>query len=221
MDPGKDDLLISPVCQSTHLLKDIFLRPAAHSSPGIWNDTVGTELVAPVLHFDVSSHMFRRAADGKPLIFPGSVYLDNAGRLLMFFFIFFKNISNLMLLIISQNDIHRHVFFQFRRVCLGVAACRHNNGVRIHLSGFMKHLPGFAVRNIRYRTGIDQVYVRLFPEGNNLVSRLFQKLLHGLCLICVYLASQIMKRRFFCHNIVLLFGKYWHPFTGIPEFTEI
>ena len=61
------------------------------------------------------------------------------------------------------------------------------------------HLPGFAVCNIGDRTCIDNIDICPFFKWHDLISILLQKLLHSLCLICIYFAAQIMERSFLFH----------------------
>ena len=117
-------------------------------------------------------------------------------------------------MIVSQDNINTRICIFSGILRLYIAACRHYYRIRIHLPGPVEHLPGFPVRDIGHSTGIDDVNIRPFPEGNDLISGLFQHFLHGLCFIGIYLASQIVQCRFF-HGFLplfsLLFLDFYHP----------
>src|SRR5699024_12450279 len=52
----------------------------------------------------------------------------------------------------------------------------------------------FRSCDIRHRTGIDDIDIRPFFKGNDLIARLFEHFLHCFCLICVYFTSQVVER---------------------------
>jgi len=136
--------------------------------------------------------MLCRAADLQFLVFPGLVDLDNMRLALVFFLIFRKNLHNVFFLVVSKHQVYRLILFQLALIGLHVASGGYHYGIRVHLLRFVEHLAGFTVCNIGYRTGIDHINISTWLKGNDLVSRLFQKLLHGLYLISIYLASKIV-----------------------------
>ena len=101
--------------------------------------------------------------------------------------------NQVVLLIVTDNDIYRAILHQFIRARLNITAGSHNDSVRIQAAGTMNHLSGLAVCNIRYRTGIDEIEICFFSEGNDRISVLFQEFLHGLCLVFIYFTAQIME----------------------------
>ena len=82
-------------------------------------------------------------------------------------------------------------------LCLHITPCCHDHCLRVHFPGAVEHLAGFAVCDIRHRTGIDDIDIRPFFKGNDLIARLFEHFLHCFCLICVYFTSQVVERCFF------------------------
>ena len=199
MDPCKDNFFVTSCRKSTYFLKNLCDLSAAYTSSCIRDDAVSTELVASVLDFDIGTYMFRGVTDGKVLVFLCLVDLDDLYLLGMFFFVFFESFYDLFLLVVSKDQVHSTVCFQFLCVCLDITSCCHDNGIRIHFFCFVEHLSGFAVCDIGDCAGIDQINIRPFFKMNDLISCFFQKLLHGLYFVCIYFAAQVVKGNFFTH----------------------
>ena len=143
--------------------------------------------------------MFRCLLNGKLLILFCVVDFDHLHLFGMFFLILFQNFHDLCLLIISEDQVNRVVFFEFFCVCLCIASGSYHDRIRVHFFCLVQHLSGFTVCNIRNRTGIDQIYVRSFRKRYDLISCFFQKLLHCFYFVCIYFTAQIMKGNLFFH----------------------
>ena len=103
----------------------------------------------------------------------------------MLLFIFFQNLYNVLLLIISQDQVYGVIFVQLSFVCLYITSGCNNNGIRIHLFRLMEHLSGFTVCNIGNCTCIYQINISSWLKRHDLISCLFQQLLHCFYFICV------------------------------------
>ena len=112
-------------------------------------------------------------------------------------FVSFQNRQQIFFPVISNQQIYRSILTQLSLCCLYIAAHRYHQTLRILFLRPVQHLTGLPIRDIRYRAGIDNIDICFLLKGYNLIACLFQHLLHALCLICVYLAAQVMKRYFF------------------------
>ena len=128
--------------------------------------------------------------------------------LILFFFIIFQDFNNILLLIITNDNINtfRDIIF----LSLYIAAAGNNNRIRVHLSCFMKHLSGLPVRHIRDGTGINDIDIRTFLKRHDLISMLFQQFLHGFRLICIYFASEIMQCYFLHISVPFFLKRYFN-----------
>ena len=191
MDPGQDHFLIAGPGQSGDLFADLGGGPAAHPSSRIGNNTVAAELVAAVLHLYVRPGVLRRLRHRQGLILLRMVDVDD-GILLHALFISLQNRQQILFAVVPNQEIYGAVLPKLGLRRLHIAARRHHQGLRVLLFRPVKHLPGFPVCDVRHRTGIYDIDVRLLLKGNNLITGLLQQLLHGLRFVCVYLASKIM-----------------------------
>ena len=188
----------------------MFQVTASDTSSRIRNDAVRTKLIAPILDLDIRAGMLCCMSDLHLLIF----FLMVDIKQLFFYFmlsivILVQNRDQVFLFIISNYDVHTRV--DIFSSCLHITACRHNYRIRVHFPCFMKHLPGFAVCNIGNCTCIDNIDICPFFKWHDLISILLQKLLHSLCLICIYFAAQIMERSFLFH-FTHSFQNIWYLF---------
>ena len=121
----------------------------------------------------------------------------------MLLFIFFKYLDNVSLLVVSKDQVYGFILVQFSLVRLYIASGCDDNGIRIHFFCLVKHLSGFTVCNVSYRTGIDQVNVRTRLKRYDLITRFLQKLLHGFYFIGVDFTAQVVKCNLFFHSFLL------------------
>ena len=137
-----------------------------------------------------------RAVDIDDLRYPGPrpPFLRSAFRLLPLRLTFGNQLQQILLTVISDHNIRSPIFLRLRSRRLHIAACRRHNSVRVLPPGPVDHLPGFPVCHIGDRTGIDHIEVRLFMKRHDLIPRLLQHLLHGLCLVRIHFTSQAVKR---------------------------
>ena len=124
------------------------------------------------------------------------------GIRIFLFLIIFQDLDNILLLVISDDNIDsiRDVIFSG----LHVTATGNDNRIRIHLSCPVQHLSGFPVCHICHRTGINDIHICTFLKRHNLISMLFQQFLHGFRLIRVHFAPEIMQC-YFLHVSVPFF----------------
>ena len=124
------------------------------------------------------------------------------GIRIFLFLIIFQDLDNILLLVISDDNIDsiRDVIFSG----LHVTATGNDNRIRIHLSCPVQHLSGFPVCHICHRTGIDDIHICTFLKRHNLISMLFQQFLHGFRLIRIHFAPEIMQC-YFLHVSVPFF----------------
>ena len=137
MDSGKNHFLITICRQRLHFLYNTFQRTASHTASRIRNNTIGTELITSILHLQICPRMFRSLIQRKLLIFLGLIDINDFSFQLRI--IRFQNLYNIMLPVISHNDINTLVHLLLLR--LDITSCCHNNGIGIHLSRPVEHLP--------------------------------------------------------------------------------
>ena len=198
MDSCQYDFFISAFCQLFYFPNHIFSFPASHPSSCIGNNTVGAKLIASILYFDICAGMFSRMGQMKLLILRSMTNIYNfflnsslPASLFPLLPIVFQDSGKLLLFVVTDHDIDP--FLQLISPRLHIAACRNNNRIGIHFSCPVNHLSGFPVCHIGYCTGINNIDVGFIMKGNDLITALFQNLLHRFCFICVYFASQIVK----------------------------
>ena len=142
MDSCKNYLLISFLGKCTDFFQHTFNIAASHTASCIRNDAVGTELVASVLNLNVRSYMLRCMINGKILVFFCLIDLDHVRAVARFVLgIFCQCIHDISFPVIAKHKINSLILFQLVSTCLYIAACCHNNGLRIHFFCFVEHLP--------------------------------------------------------------------------------
>ena len=195
---------VSPGHQSFHLSHHVLRLPASDPASGIWDDAVAAELITAVLDLDKGPGVFSQAAYMKLLILliPGNIQHIAFLISLPVPHIFFQYIRQTRLIVIADNDIHAAVFLQGIGRHLDITARRHHHSLRIQLLCTVEHLAGFAVRDIGHGACIDNIDVSLLVKGHDFITALRQLLFHGLRLISVYFASQVMQ------------GCFWHCKTS-------
>ena len=139
----------------------------------------------------------------------------------MLFFIFFQSFHNLCFLIVSKDQIHSSIFFQFLCVSLYITSGCDHDSIRVHFLCFVQHLSGLAVCHIRHRTGVDHINIRPRCKRHNLIPCFFQKLLHRFYFVCIYFTAQIMKGNLFFHILPLIFSDSFILFLILIVFLYI
>ena len=89
----------------------------------------------------------------------------------------------ILLFVIPYDNIYSQILGKGLLCCLDIASRRHDHRLGIHLPGSVKHLAGFAFRNIGDGTGIDYIDICHLLKGHDLIACGLQQLLHGLRLI--------------------------------------
>ena len=196
MNACENDFLHTAGRKTFRLLHDIRDFPAADPSPRIRNNAVGTELIATVLHLQKGPGVSFRPVCFQ--FFYCSVFSDFRGICppAASCEIPFQLLHQIALSVAPDNQVYGRVLLQLLSPHLGITAHGNDNRIRIHAARLVKHLAGFPVRNICHRAGIDHIDIRSRLERNNTVTGVLQRLLHGLQLIRIHLASQIVKCRF-------------------------
>ena len=125
MDSGQDCLFVAVIRKLLDFPKHTVPGAASDPSPDIRNDTVGTELVAAVLHLYVCAGMFCRLLKVQFLVFIGMVDVQY-----FFFKPFFAGLKSfqylnqILLAVVPNHNIH--TFLLLALLCLDVtAACHH------------------------------------------------------------------------------------------------
>lgn len=114
MDTGKNDLLISALCQFPGLSLHIPDLPAPDPSPGIGNDTVTAELIAAVLDFQKGPGMLACSFQMEFFILLLSVIDVNAAVLdTMLLLIFADQSEQILFAVISDQNIDSVVLAAF------------------------------------------------------------------------------------------------------------
>ena len=200
MDSGQYDLLIPIGRQCVHLRKHVLHFTAAHPSSGIRDNAVRTELVASVLYLYIGSGMLCLSGHTHFLIFMG---MCNVNQLYLWFFFFYfskmliQDCDEIFLFIIADDNVNAVI--RFRALRLHITTRSYDYCIRIHFSGSVEHLSGFAVSHVGNRTGIDHIHICALCKRHDLITVLLQHLLHCLGFISIHLASKVMKCCF-SHN---------------------
>ena len=193
MDPGQNHFAVAAFCKPFHFLYHVLDRAAAHTSSGIRDDAIRTELIAAILHLDEGSGMFGSLIDQKILIILPILIDVHAVDDLFFHcsgicrflgalcktgwilgFKFCDTLHQMIFLVVADDDIHCQICQDFFCACLHIAACRHDNSVGILLFCPVDHLARLAVCHIRYRTGIDHIHICHICKGYDLISGMLQ-----------------------------------------------
>ena len=196
VNAGENDLLHATGHKTFCLLHDIRDFPAADPASCIGNNAVGTELIAAVLHLQKCPGVSFRPVCFQLFYF--SVFSDFRGICppAAPCEIPFQLLHQIALSVTPDNQVYGRILLQLLSPHLGITTHGNDNRIRIHAARLVKHLAGFPVRNICHRAGIDHIDIRSRLERNNTVTGVLQRLLHGLQLIRIHLASQIVKCRF-------------------------
>ena len=194
MNSGQHHLTISVCGQCLYLPHNLFLFSAPYSSPCIRDNAVRTKLITAILHFQIGSCMLCRPCEGQFFVLCSMVDIDYFNLLMLLFLckIGIQDPDQLLFLIIPNDNINILILFPCIGPCLHITARSHDHRIRILLSGTMDHLSGFPVCNIRNRTGINDINIRLILERDNLISVLLKKFLHCFRLIGIYFTPQIV-----------------------------
>ena len=188
MNAGKYHLLKAFLCQMANLLQTVLFLTASDPSPYIGNDTIGAKLITAVLHLYKGSALILRL--GEEEIFILSL-LPHRGKGLHGTCIIFQHCLPIGLNQlyhpafsgISDKNINALILFQLLLLSFHIAAGGDDDGLRIPLLSLMNHLPGFSVRNIGNRAGINQVNVCLLRKVHQPCSFLQNRFSHDLCFI--------------------------------------
>ena len=206
MNAGQNNFPDAALRERADLLQDLLRISAADPASGIGNQAVGTELIAAVLNFDISPgvrgrlqlHGFehrvlcqiRIGGAAQRLVSPVSrkISLDQ--------------LNDLSLFVVADQQVHCLVPLGLVPAGLRITADCHHQRLRILFPDTVKHLPAFAVGYSGDRTGVDNINIRLFREGNDFIPALPELLLHDIQFISVYLAAQVMQGScvWFRHN---------------------
>ena len=207
MDPCEHHFTVAVLRKRAHLADHVFHLPAPHPSPCIRYDAVGAELIAAVLYLDVGSRVIPGLCQREGLIVfcPGDVFhFFQAFSLRLLLLIFLEDGDQILFPVVPEDNVNAGIDFLLFCLRLDIAPRRDHNSVRIHLARPVEHLARFPVRDIGHSTCIYNIDIRALSERDDLISSLFQHLLHCFCLICIYLASKVVQRRFF-HIIITSF----------------
>ena len=196
MDARENNLPVSLIGQGPGLLHDVLRLSAAHSSPGIGDNAVAAELIASVLNLQERSRMLRRMADVHILELPGLSDVDNIRELFPGCKILLQAFHQVLLPVISDDDIHGVILREGLPRRLHIAPGCHHGRLRVQFLCPVQHLSGLLVRNIRHGAGIDDIDIRLLRKVHDLIARCRKHLSHRLGLPGINLTSQVMKRRF-------------------------
>ena len=192
MDSCQNNLLKACFGQVLYLLLYRFFLSASHSSSRIGNHTVGAELIAAILYLNIGAGMVFHLCDWHILVFGRVIYIYHCICLFLLGLKFLQNLDNIFFSVISYYNINRLVCLTYFLRSLHIAARRHHNGIWIPFFCPMQHLAGLSIRNIGDSTVVDNIAISLFRKWTDRIAALSQPLLHRLCLICIYLAAQIM-----------------------------
>ena len=86
--------------------------------------------------------------NGKALVLMSLIDLDHMAAVRTVFKILFQDRNQILLFIVSDNNINGRICFRLLRGCLHITPRCHNDCIRIHFLCFMQHLSGLTVRDI-------------------------------------------------------------------------
>ena len=190
IDACKYLLLVPGLPQLQHFLPKLLQRLGAHPSPGIGDDTIGTEPVTPVLDLQKCSgpamkrrhgHLFKRF----PLLVRGNIHDSLLGG---------KVLHHPGQQIPSPGVSQHHIGFQQTR-CLLWERLGHASGEHHHRSGIVplgpaQRLADLLVAGSRHRAGVDHHNIGLLTGSRLLKPAGEQCLQHGLGFILIHLAAK-------------------------------
>ena len=134
MDPGQNHLLIAGLSKPFYLFYDLLRLAATDSSPYIRDNTIGTELVAPILDFDVGSCMIPGRVNIELFKLSGVIDINHSFYILMLFIVM-EQCDEILLLVVADQDINSFDLCPRLLLGLDIASRRYNHGVRIEFSG--------------------------------------------------------------------------------------
>ena len=140
MNPRKNHLLVAGPGQRLNFSQDIPDFPGTDSSPGIRDDAVTAELVTAVLYLNKGPGTLSRPLHLHLLIMTGMADIQHMRISMPLTSKLLKNLCQLPLLIVSNQNIHRRIRFQLLGSHLNIAASGHYNRLRIQLFRAVKHL---------------------------------------------------------------------------------
>ena len=86
--------------------------------------------------------------NGKALVLMSLIDLDHMAAVRTVFKILFQDRNQILLFVVSDDDIYRQIRFQLLCSRLDITACRNYNRLRILFFCPMQHLSGLTVRDI-------------------------------------------------------------------------
>ena len=205
LNAGDHDLPVAPVPQLPGLLQRQLQRRGANRPSGIGNDAVGAEVHAAVLHLQHGPGALLQPPGGEHLKLPAAQSLiqrlpvASAGGGLQ------QIQDKLLPVAAAPQHIHSQLPHRLGRV-LGIAAADAKHRVRVLPAAPADHGPVLLIRNGRYRAGVDDISVAAFLKAPDLMARLNQKPLHGLCLILICLTAKRIKCKFHMVKIAKKIG---------------
>ena len=210
MNSGDHNLPDALCRKPLYFLQHLLRAAAPHPASRVGNNTIGTELIAPVLNFDIRAgppgrpehhgfigRMMLDVVHGEPaqrfIRLPvsamnaarrtriaflcrfqvtvsrsGSILCGSAILLHPFPQICLDDLRDLALAVCSDGQINRGILLHTLGVSLHITADCDHHGIRVDFLCAMQHLPALPVRDIRDRTGIDDIDVRRLIKRHNL-----------------------------------------------------
>ena len=198
MNTGKHKFFIScggqAFCFGFYAVK----AAGADRAAGIWDDTIGTEVVAAIFNFYICPYAALAAGNGKlfiAVLFRNVLHLVQDG----IFGGLPDKFDNLAAVFVANNKVCAKGF-DFFVFCLGKTAADGNHCIGIFLTGAADLLPGFLCACTGDGTGVDDINVGFFTFLADGISGCTEKLGHCLAFINIGFASECYELNcYFCH----------------------
>jgi len=213
VDAGQGQFAVAGVDHASGLFQNLFAGTTDARAPDFGDDAVGAVLVAAVLDLQraPSAPVFYRAVDLEETAGAG-LYRRVEGNGRRSGQMGLQMLTEICLLSVADDQVGSGIL-QFVRLALGVAACGHHCRPGVGAAGATHRLARVGVPRPGHRTGVDDVDIRLGPEGNDLVAAAAEAGLERLDLVEIELAADVLQGDFFWRCC----GWFGHKKGGNPE----
>jgi hypothetical protein len=174
VDARKHDLLISPLFQLFEMLKDLARGKTPGYSSGMRNDAIGTAAITPILDLQKCPRVL---TEGMERLIQEEGFLLNIFHLDLRGLASFhegNEVSDMILLSISEEIVHPFDLRKARRIDLGITSGDNEQGMGIGPVSPSNHLPRLNISPMGHGTGVNNRNISPFTEGNDPVSFFFE-----------------------------------------------
>ena len=146
MNSCEHNFLIAIGRKCTHFFHNFFFSSASDTTSHVWDDAVCTKLVTAVLYFNICPCVFCSLGQMEFFVFFRVIDINDfllhkhTVCFFSFLLILLKNLDQILLLIISDDNINTFIDLIAVFLRLHITSRRHNDCIWIHLFCPMDHL---------------------------------------------------------------------------------